>query len=268
MDPGIRRKDNSMSDDVTEAQRFARCLDAVLRQEGGYVDHPKDPGGATNLGITRKTLARWRGVAPWWKLPKADVMALDKSEAGRIYRSQYWQRVAGPKLPAGLDLALFDFGVNSGPARAVKALQAELKVKADGFVGPVTLGALKGRIAVAGIAGLIVALCDGRLNFLQRLAIFATFGRGWSRRVAESRASALAMAGAAAPQPNERTTDMTFLSGYKTYIVAAAMAIFAIAGLLGVDIPSFEGHAPGSLLMEALAIIFLRQGLKNDIGNA
>lgn len=257
-----------MSDDLTEAQRFARCLDAVLRQEGGYADHPKDPGGATNLGITRKTLARWRGVAPWWKLPKADVMALDKGEAGRIYRAHYWTRIAGQSLPAGLDLALFDYGVNSGPARAVKALQAELKVKTDGFVGPLTLGALRARIAAAGTAGLIVALCDGRLNFLQRLAIFATFGRGWSRRVAEIRASALAMAGAADPSSTERTNEMTFLSGYKTYIIAAAMAIFAIAGLLGIEIPSFEGHAPGSLLMEALAIFFLRQGVKSDIGNA
>jgi lysozyme family protein len=175
--------------------------------------------------------------------------------------------VRGSSLAAGLDLALFDYAVNSGPARAIKALQTSLEVKVDGWIGPITLGALKSRIAASGLTGLIVALCDGRLNFLQRLAIFATFGRGWSRRVATIRAAALEMTGASSSQ-TKRTTEMTFLAGYKTYIVAAAMAVFAIAGLLGVDIPSFEGHAPGSLLMEALAIIFLRQGIKSDITKA
>ena len=268
MDRDIGRKGHSMPDEVSEAERFARCLDVVLQNEGGYVDHSKDPGGATNLGITRKTLARWRKVSSWWKLPKAEVRALATIEAGTIYRALYWQPVAAQSLPAGLDLALFDFGVNSGPGRAIRALQSELKVKVDSVAGPLTLNALKARIAAAGISGLIVALCDGRLTFLQRLASFATFGRGWSRRVAEIRAAALEMAGVAYPSPTIRTTQMTFLSGYKTYIVAAAMVVFALAGLLGVEIPSFEGHAPGSLLMEALAIIFLRQGIKNDITKA
>ena len=164
----------------TTAERFARCLEQVLKHEGGFADHPKDPGGATNLGITHKTLARWRKVSPWWKLPKTEVKTLGRDEAARIYDASYWQRVHGAALPGGLDLALFDFAVNSGPVRAVKALQASLKVKADGWIGPLTLDALKARIAAAGVTGLIVGLCDGRLSFLQRLATFAVFGRGWS----------------------------------------------------------------------------------------
>ena len=56
--------------------------------------------------------------------------------------------------------------------------------------------------------------------------------------------------------------SLNFLAGYKTYIVAAAMLLTGAAGLLGIDIPSFTGHAPGSLVMEALAFLFLRQGLK------
>lgn len=253
--------------DPTAAERFARCLDHVLAHEGGYADHPKDPGGATNMGITHKTLARWRKVSPWWKLPKAEVRTLGRPEAAHIYEASYWQQVHGTELPAGLDLAVFDFAVNSGPSRAIKSLQSSLKVKADGWIGPLTLDALKARIAAAGIAGLITALCDRRLGFLQRLATFAVFGRGWSRRVADIRAAALAMAGAPDLPSTQRRTEMDFLSGYKTYIVAAIMLLVGIAGLFGVDIPSFEGHAPASLVMEALAFIFLRKGLKTDISN-
>ena len=121
--------------------RFDQCLDEVLRHEGGYVDHPSDPGGATNMGITRKTLARWRQVSPWWKLDKAAVRGLERAEAARIYRASYWDTSRAGLLPAGLDLALFDFAVNSGPDRAVRLLQAELGVVADGRIGPLTLGA-------------------------------------------------------------------------------------------------------------------------------
>lgn len=253
--------------DPTAAERFSRCLDHVLAHEGGYVDHPKDPGGATNMGITRKTLARWRKVSPWWKLPRAAVRSLGRAEAARIYEASYWQQVHGAELPAGLDLAVFDYAVNSGPSRAIRALQSSLKVKVDGRIGPLTLDALKARVAAASVAGLITALCDGRMGFLQRLATFAVFGRGWSRRVADIRAAALAMAGADDLPSIERRTEMDFLSGYKTYIVAAIMLLIGLAGLFGVDIPSFEGHAPASLVMEALAFIFLRKGLKTDISN-
>jgi lysozyme family protein len=248
--------------DPTDAQRFARCLDIVLAAEGGYVDNPLDAGGATNMGITRATLARWRGIAPASALPKAAVKALTRAEAAAIYEAGYWRRIAGPQLPAGLDLALFDYAVNSGPARAVKTLQALLGVTADGLVGPVTLGALRQRQPAA----LVTALCDARLGFLGRLASFATFGRGWTARVATIRAAALAMAGAPSlPQP-QRTTDMTLFSGYRTYIVAAIMLLTGLAGLLGVDVPVLAGHAPAALVMEALAFIFLRKELKSDGG--
>lgn len=167
-----------MPEILTEEQRFARCLDEVLRHEGGYADHPSDPGGATNLGVTRKTLARWRGVSPWWKLTKGQVQGLGRDEARKIYQALYWTPSKGPELPAGLDLALFDFAVNSGPPKAAKALQRELKVKPDGLIGPLTFEALKRRALAAGTAGLIVALCNGRLTFLQRLATTAVFGKG------------------------------------------------------------------------------------------
>ncbi|MGV8855325.1 MAG: glycoside hydrolase family 108 protein [Devosia sp.] len=250
--------------------RFDICLDSVLAQEGGYADHPGDPGGATNLGITRKTLARWRQVTPWWALPKSAVQQLQRPEAGRIYRAGYWDASRAGQMPHGLDLALFDFAVNSGPGSAVRSLQAELGVRVDGAVGPLTLGAVNARAGTDGIAGLIDALSDRRLGFLNRLSGFAVFGRGWTRRVATIRTAALAAAGAT-PSTTPKTTrnqTMDFLNGYKTYITAALMLLAGIAQVLGIDLPTLDSGSAGHLIMESLAVIFLRQGLKTDIGRA
>ena len=239
-------------------ERFERCLSEVLRHEGGYVDHPSDPGGATNMGITRETLARWRKVTPWTDLPKAAVQDLTLDEAGLIYRANYWNTAGAGSMPAGVDLALFDFAVNSGPDRAIRVLQGVLGVAADGEVGPVTLAAVQ----ESDPRRLVNALCDRRLSFLQRLASFSVFGRGWTRRVAEIRAAALA--DARLPSTMQRRTTMTMLSGYRTYIVAAFMLVAGLAQVLGVELPTLDGGSAGSLVLEALAIIFLRKGLKSD----
>jgi lysozyme family protein len=243
--------------------RFDQCLGEVLRHEGGFVDHPADPGGATNMGITHKTLARWRGVSPWWNLPKTEVQRLTRSEAARIYRALYWTPCKSGNLPPGVDLAVFDFAVNSGPDRAIRALQSALNVVVDGQVGPLTLGAASKADAKA----LINALCDRRLGFLRGLKTFSTFGRGWTSRVAAVRATALAAMRPASKQSSGVKT-MEFLSGYKTYIVAALMLLAGLAQMLGLDIPAMEGSSSGSLMLEALAILFLRRGLKGDISKA
>lgn len=244
---------------------FAACLEIVLKEEGGYADNPADPGGPTKFGITQATLAAWRNISPASALPKAEIAGLGREEAAAIYRARYWDRCNAGALPAGLDLAVFDFAVNSGPDRAVKTLQQLVGARADGIVGPRTLDAVKARIALTGIAGLIVALCNGRLTFLQRLAISAIFGAGWARRVDEIRALALARAGASASQPQKGTAsvNLNILAGYKTYIVGAAMLIAGLAELLGVSIPAFTGQSAGDLLMQGLAVIFLRQGISN-----
>src|SRR5688572_21931612 len=114
---------------------FEAVLSHEFKEEGGYVDHPKDPGGATNMGITHKTLANWRRISPWWKLDKVEVKNLTRAEASEIYRAKYWDLTQGDKLPAGVDLAVMDFAVNSGPARAAKALQRIVKAKVDGLIG-------------------------------------------------------------------------------------------------------------------------------------
>lgn len=243
--------------------RFEACLAHVLRHEGGYVDHPADPGGATNMGITHKTLARWRKVSPWWDLPKSAVQDLSHGEAGLIYRAFYWNACRAGDLPAGIDLAIFDYAVNSGPDRAIRTLQAALVVAVDGQIGPLTLAAA-GR---ANAAKVINAICDRRLGFLKALSTFPTFGRGWTSRVDSVRAVALAAAPATfSTSRGDRTMDI--LAGYKTYIVAAFMLLAGMAQILGVDLPALEGGAAGNLMLEALAILFLRKGLKGDIGRA
>lgn len=243
--------------------RWSYCLSQVLKHEGGYADHPADPGGATNMGITRKTLARWRGIAPWWDLPKADVKALARSEAAAIYKALYWNRCRAGSLPAGLDLALFDFAVNSGPVRAIKTLQTLLGVVADGFVGPVTLGAVAKRAP----RPLVEALCDARLGFLKRLGTFSTFGRGWTRRVAEIRAAARAATPSPPLNPSKKGVNrMNAFAGYKTYLVGVLMLIVGLAGFFGLEIPALGEYSGAQLVMEALAVIFLRKGIKSDLG--
>lgn len=242
---------------------FAACLKIVLAHEGGFADHPADPGGATNRGITLRTLAEWRGVSPWWALAKDEVRALGRDETRAIYRARYWDVMAGDELPKGLDLAVFDFAVNSGPARAVRHLQALIGVAEDGVVGPVTLGAVAEY--EAGTASLIRGLCARRLGFLRTLKIFPVFGTGWTRRVADTEQKALCMRPAKETELIEPKgqSPMDLLSGYKTYIIGAFMLVTAIAQLAGVDLPGFEGQSAMQLLMEGLAVVFLRRGVAN-----
>jgi len=215
------------------------------------------------MGITRKTLARWRNVSPWWDLPKSEVQKLSRTEAGRIYRAGYWNLCRADDMPPGLHLALFDYAVNSGPDRAIRALQAVLGVVVDGLVGPLTIGAA----ARANATNVVNALYDRRLGFLKGLATFSTFGRGWTTRVGSVRAASLAATSRMSSSQKEET-QMDILSGYKTYIVAVLMLLAGIAQMLGLDMPAMEGSSSGSLMLEALAILFLRRGLKGDIGKA
>lgn len=173
---------------------FAKAMPHVFSEEGGYVDHPKDPGGATNMGITLATLSAWEGG----KVSKAEVKALTKSKATDIYRENYWNKVAGDDLPAGVDYAVFDFAINSGPARAVKMLQKVVGVDQDGVIGAKTLAAVRKMAADR----IISELCDARLAWLKTLGTFKTFGRGWTARVSRVRSRALAFSRDSAPVPS------------------------------------------------------------------
>ena len=166
---------------------YAEALAAVLVHEGGYVNHPRDPGGATNKGITHRTYAAWlhrKGIGT------KNIRDITNSEVEAIYKEQYWDVRRGDDLPSGVDYAVFDFAVNSGPARAGKFLQRIVGASADGQIGNNTL------YAVDSVASKVIVarLCDSRLAWLKRLKHWKDFGRGWSRRVKEVRAKGIRLA--------------------------------------------------------------------------
>ena len=151
----------------------------VLASEGGYVNHPHDPGKATNMGITIGTLRAWRGA----KVTNEDVRNLTQKEALAIYKAQYWDTVRADLLPLGLDYLTFDYAVNSGPARAIKDLQRTVGADDDGVIGQKTLSKIKEYIAANGMHALLNAYATRRWNFVQGLSTFSTFGDGWRRRI-------------------------------------------------------------------------------------
>lgn len=222
---------------------FAAALSAVLDHEGGYVDHPRDPGGATNLGVTIGTLSDWLGR----KATKTEVRALTVEKVKPIYKARYWDVVRGDDLPAGLDFAVFDFAVNSGPARAAMYLQTILGVAPDGVIGPITLAA----IAKHGTLMLINELCAHRLSFLERLSTWPTFGRGWTNRVNGVRILATQMAKEKPAQPPKpapapsappkaekpaskpKSPAAVLIGGF----IALCAAIYAFAKTNGVPLP-------------------------------
>ena len=168
------------------ASNFDEALRRLLLHEGGYGNHPSDPGGPTNFGITIHDYRKY--VKPG--ATAADVKAMTAREAASIYRARYWNALRCDELPAGVDYAIFDYGVNSGVGRASRVLQRVCEVAADGALGPVTMQAVTARNP----ASLVAAICDERLRFLQRLRTWPVFGKGWGRRVADVRATSLAWA--------------------------------------------------------------------------
>lgn len=172
---------------------FEQALSAVLVHEGGYVNHPRDPGGATNLGVTIGTAKRLGiDVDGDGDTDTIDIKLLKPTDAAKVYRAEYWNKVRGDDLPAGVDYAVFDYAVNSGPGRAAKALQKLVGVPQDGQIGPKTLGAVAA-VHPLNLVSLINAYCDDRMAFLRGLKTFPTFGKGWTSRVQGVRALATDM---------------------------------------------------------------------------
>ena len=172
---------------------FDACLAEVLKHEGGWADHPKDPGGATMKGVTIGTFAQFKGR----KVSKDELRAISDADLRAIYRRKYWDVVKGDDLPAGLDMVAFDGAVNSGPSRGARWLQIGLNITADGKVGPQTLAYAR----AANVSQTIDYACNARLDFLRRLKTWPTFGKGWGRRVSDVRVTAKRMA--LADQVNE-----------------------------------------------------------------
>jgi lysozyme family protein len=171
--------------------RFRECLEIVLKHEGGWADHPKDPGGATMKGVTIGVFAQFKGR----KVTKEELRAISQADLEAIYRRKYWDKVLGDWLPAGVDLAVFDAAVNSGVSQSTKWLQRAVGAKDDGRMGPATLDALASRDPSA----VVLDMVNRRMAMLRGLRTWGTFGRGWTRRVDDVRDRALAMAGRPTP---------------------------------------------------------------------
>lgn len=181
-------------------RNFQRALSLVLKHEGGFSNHAQDPGGATNKGITIATYRRYinRKGAP------DDLRRITDEQVATVYRKHYWDKVKADDLPSGVDYAVFDFAVNSGPSRAAKYLQAVTGVKQDGIIGPETIAAA----TWSDPGATINALCDNRMKFLRGLKTWPTFGKGWTSRVTDVRRHALEMAGRKAPRTSQPTIPL------------------------------------------------------------
>jgi lysozyme family protein len=159
---------------------FTASLPFVLRWEGGYVNHPADPGGATNKGVIQRVYDDWRKRQG---LPVRDVRQLEDAEMHTIYEADYWLPPRCDLLQRQLDLVQFDTGVNMGVGRAVRMLQGALGCDVDGDFGPATRRAVE----ACSLGATIIAYCDAREAYYRRLAEqkpeLQVFLNGWLNRL-------------------------------------------------------------------------------------
>jgi lysozyme family protein len=166
-------------------ENYDKCLETILHHEGGYVNHPSDPGGETNLGVTKRVYEEWGG--------EKDMKDLLVEDVAPIYEKNYWGRTKCDDLPSGLDLCVFDFAVNAGPGRSAKYLQTMIGTTADGGIGPNTLMALNNYVESEGVEGAIRNFQTARQEYYESLGTFEVFGKGWTRRVDETTELAIEM---------------------------------------------------------------------------
>jgi lysozyme family protein len=157
----------------------------MLKSEGGFVNHPSDPGGMTNLGVTKATWENWVGR----ESDEAEMRGLTPEKVEPLYKKKYFDAVRGDELPMGLDYLMFDFAVNAGAGRAIKTLQTAVGVTPDGGFGPMTMAAVQ----AVDPNELIERFSQAKEDFYRSLNTFATFGKGWLNRVADVKVKASAM---------------------------------------------------------------------------
>ncbi len=162
-----------MSDDSI----FRAAVEEVLRHEGGHVNDPRDPGGETKFGISKRSY------------PTLAIADLTRDDAIAIYRRDFWDRLHGDDLPPALALVVFDTAVNMGRERAVRLLQQALDVTVDGVLGPKTISAA----ALAALPWMVTDYLARRAFVYGSLVTFQTFGLGWMRRTLQIHEAALAL---------------------------------------------------------------------------
>lgn len=168
---------------------FDQAIELVLDKEGGFSDHPRDKGGPTNFGITFRTYAAFHDIDPATVTPQM-MRDLKREEAVEIYRTNYWTAARCDALPPGVDLCVFDFGVNAGVRTAIRLLQEVAGVTKDGSIGPITLAA----VAACEPATVIRQFAEKRLAYYRSLDDFDVFGKGWTARTVAIREAALRIA--------------------------------------------------------------------------
>ncbi|GJD74511.1 glycoside hydrolase family 108 protein [Methylobacterium sp. J-043] len=212
------------------ADRYQDAITRVLVHEGGYVNDPRDPGGATMKGVTQRT---FDGYLKRNGKPSRPVRSITQAELGAVYRRQYWDAVKGDELPEGIDYVLFDGAVNSGPGQSIKWLQRALGVRVDGVIGEATVQAAE---AYPDHDALVAAILERRLAFLKSLRTWKAFGKGWGRRVVEVRQIGQAWAsGSVGPQPTyfagmERRGLLSDAKGAPSPAIADALTGGGIVG--------------------------------------
>jgi lysozyme family protein len=148
---------------------FDQCFDKLIASEGGYVFDPRDPGGETNWGISKRAY------------PTVDIKNLTRDGAKAIYKADYWGRAQCDKLPPALAYLIFDAAVNSGIGQSIRFLQRAVGVADDGVMGPLTVAAIQRFDAES----LCARFLGQRLDFMTRLSTWDVFGKGWGRRIAD-----------------------------------------------------------------------------------
>ena len=179
-----------MDEIVVTAKRldgFDKCLPELLKHEGGFANHPRDPGGVTMLGVTKRVWEEYTGKPA----TVADMRALTVAKVAPLYRERYWDTVKAGELPPALAMCVFDFGVNAGPGRAAKMLQRLVGAAVDGQIGRGTLQAVQAYVTLHGVPETVRAYQNARRVYYRSLGTFNTFGRGWLRRVDEVETAAL-----------------------------------------------------------------------------
>tara|TARA_S200002703_G_scaffold61077_1_gene52969 strand:+ start:159 stop:674 length:516 start_codon:yes stop_codon:yes gene_type:complete len=166
-------------------ENFDKSLQLLLKHEGGFVNHERDPGGMTNLGVTKSVYEEWLG----YEVDKQDMMKLTPEDVAPIYLNNYWIKANCDELPSGLDYVVFDWAVNSGVSRSSKGIQKCCGANPDGVIGPKTLELVVGQDTKF----MIEKFKQVRQRFYEGLNHFDAFGRGWTRRNDEATEVALGM---------------------------------------------------------------------------
>lgn len=169
------------------ASNWDNAFKLMLASEGGFVNHPSDPGGMTNLGVTKATWENWVGRAS----DEKEMRGLTPEKVEPLYKKKFWDACRCDELPSGIDYLVFDFAVNAGPGRSIKTLQSAVGATPDGGIGPMTLAAVNSFSE----AELVEKFSQAKEDFYRSLNTFDTFGKGWLNRVAAVKIKATSMLG-------------------------------------------------------------------------